>query len=176
MIPLFESLLLVAIICLSSAQSSQSYKYTVTPFCNSSFRLQVHPFHPLTPPSNITLDHPGALILNNNTHCSPQQSTLLSPSEAITNQNLRLERTSNSVLKFWNVETDALLFQINEILFVESKIIDGLLQTSVTTSNDRTAQKIFGLGQGNWSRGNGGAGGGCGEALPLLLASRGVSR
>ena len=164
-----NAVVLFAIICHSAQSISQNYEYLVTPFCNSSFRVQVRQIQPISPPSNVTLDHPGALILKNNEHCSPQQSTLVDPSESITNQNLRLERTSNNVIKFWNVKTDMLLFQIDEIVLTPSIIIPHLLQTSVTTSNDRTAQKIFGLGQGNWSQGNGGAGGGCGEFAPYFF-------
>lgn len=164
-----NAVVLFAIICHSAQSISQNFEYLVTPFCNSSFRLQVRPIQPISPPSNVTLDHPGALILKNNEHCSPQESTLVDPSESITNQNLRLERTSNNVIKFWNVKTDMLLFQIDEIVLTPSIIIPHLLQTSVTTSNDRTAQKIFGLGQGNWSQGNGGAGGGCGEFAPYFF-------
>lgn len=167
--PRVNAVVLFAIICHSAQSISQNYEYLVTPFCNSSFRVQVRQIQPISPPSNVTLDHPGALNLKNNEHCSPQQSTLVDPSESITNQNLRLERTSNNVIKFWNVKTDMLLFQIDEIVLTPSIIIPRLLQTSVTTSNDRTAQKIFGLGQGNWSQGNGGAGGGCGEFAPYFF-------
>ena len=133
--------------------------FTVTPFGDSSYRLQITPATPLEPPDNITLNLPGALIGKGSNVPYP-----IAKGDSMTNQNLRIIRTGDDVVQFFNVKSEKLLFQIDSVLFTPSTAINGLAYTTLTTSrkmNARAKQRIFGLGQGNWSRGNGGKGGGC---------------
>jgi alpha-D-xyloside xylohydrolase len=160
-------LLLGAISSLVSGQT-----FTVTPFGKSSYRLQITPATPLQPPDNITLNLPGALIGRGSSVPYP-----IAKGDSMTNQNLRIFRSRNDVVQFFNVKSEKLLFEIDSVTFKASNIIHGLASTTLTISrkmDSGSSQRIFGLGQGNWSTGNGGIGGGCAtgngteHVVPLL--------
>ena len=174
---MFVFLIYLVVAQLSTSVHSQTF--TVTPFGNSSFRLQITPKLPITPPNNVTTNLPGALIGNGTG--SPYA---IQPSESMTNENLRIVRTSNNIIQFFNVKSAKLLFAL-ELEFKKSTAVPGLLATSLTTSradsHAEQTENIYGLGQGNWSRGNGGIGGGCASGnntehiVPLLRNNQNVN-
>ena len=153
-------------------------KYIVTEFCDSSVRVQISSYNYVHPPSNITLDHPGALVMVNNEHCPKTKPNNLSLGASVTNNNLRVELSSNKVLSFWNVQTEGLLFQIDTVSIAPSTIIPGLVSTSVSTSHPKGSVRVYGLGQGGWtaSDGSGCAGGNDTEhVVPLLRNGQSVN-
>jgi alpha-D-xyloside xylohydrolase len=87
---------------------------------------------------------------------------LTSTSPSATNGNLKvtLDAASGS-LSFTNMATGATLLNSAEVEFGRSPSVPGLASASLSVTAGDKSEKLFGLGQGTWSRGNGGLGGGC---------------
>ena len=160
-------ILLVQTIAVAVAQTVM-----VTPFGDSSYRLQISPETPLKPPANVTQHLPGALIGQGSGPSYP-----LGLTDSVTNQNLRVVRTASNIVQIFNVKSQQLLFEIVNVQFVPSTAVPGLAATTLTTSRHEDSgsmEQIYGLGQGNWSLHNGGKGGGCASGkntehvVPLL--------
>ena len=101
-------ILLVQTIAVAVAQTVM-----VTPFGDSSYRLQISPETPLKPPANVTQHLPGALIGQGSGPSYP-----LGLTDSVTNQNLRVVRTASNIVQFFNVKSQQLLFEIVNVQFV----------------------------------------------------------
>lgn len=182
-----HAFILAILLCLTTLASAEQVvrgqqaaeiRYTVTGFCQNSLRVQISTNN-IKPGSNITLNHPGALLVTNNVLCPAQEAvTLTSRKNVHTHDNLRVELTDDQALKFWNVKTSGLLFQIDPVSFKPSAAIPGLVATSISTKHPAGDTRVYGLGQGGWtaSDGSGCAGGnGTEHIVPLLRNGQSVN-
>jgi alpha-D-xyloside xylohydrolase len=150
------SLLVFALVPVAAAANL----VTVTPWCDNSFRVSIAPDAPIPPPSGITPGLPGALT---DAHCVPGRArTLTLASPSATNGNLKVTLDASSgALSFSNAATGAELFHSSQVKFATSTAVPGLASALLSVAPGDKNERLFGLGQGNWSRGNGGTGGGC---------------
>ena len=102
---------------------------------------------------------PGALI---KTHCSPGAAVALEPATPVTSGNLQVVLTAAGALELSAADTGKTLFTATPSL--EPK--GSYLAASLTLQAGDATERIYGLGQGNWTR-EGGCPAGPQRVVPL---------
>ena len=139
------------------------YAVTVTPWCDNSLRLQVKPKAvPATVQASAAalakvlkaegLDElPGALIRD---HCGPGAAVPLVTAQPVTSGNLKVELLASGALALRTADSGKLLFVATPSL--QAKSGAAYLAASMVLAPGDATERIYGLGQGNWT-----AEGGC---------------
>ena len=117
----------------------------VTPWCKDSLRIQIRP----------TIEGAKELPISalTDTHCTPGPPHQLDKQNPIlANNNLQVAFTETGTLVFHRQDTDTLLFSLNATM-APSSVMPGkgfFAANATLTAGDKT-ERLYGLGQGNWT-------------------------
>jgi alpha-D-xyloside xylohydrolase len=101
--------------------------------------------------------------------CGPGASTTLASGSNEKNGNLEVTLSADGSLDFTRVDNGATLFSASISAFTPSKSVNvsGFSAVTMTTKPGNVEEKVFGLGQGNWTKEGGCASGGNQTQVPL---------
>uniref|UniRef100_A0A7S2FY80 Glycoside hydrolase family 31 protein n=1 Tax=Haptolina brevifila TaxID=156173 RepID=A0A7S2FY80_9EUKA len=168
---MINALLLLA----TTVTTAASHKVTFTPWCANSLRVHVTPSTPvdakllaLRTQLRKTLDAhqrselPTALIREN---CGPPAAAqTLAPGEATANGNLQATVGTDGRISFSAVDSGKTLFVATPSF---APADDGYLSANLSLAASDKEERVFGLGQGNWTS-EGGCPSGKQHVVPLL--------
>lgn len=156
--PTMTSQLLALITLTFGGLAAHGLSITITPWCVNSFRVQVGPTAPTSGHTAATAalnaklesygltDLPAALIND----CGPGAPFIPTPgSPAIANGNIAVSLSADGTLSFSNALTSAPLF--SAALTLGPGVLPPYLAGSVVTKAGFIEERLFGLGQGNWT-------------------------
>jgi hypothetical protein len=105
---------------------------------------------------------PFAALINK---CGPGKPTPLEAGGVLKNGNLQVALGSDGSLTFTNIDSKKTLFTAHASAFTTSTT-KGFMAANLTLAAGDTSEKIFGLGQGNWTKEGGCASGGTQYVVP----------
>lgn len=155
-IPLMVAITLTALL----SSPANANHITLTPYCDNSIRVTITP--PNLNATDIarftTVSNAGALVTN----CGPGRPTTAT---GVTNGNLEALVGPDGSIEFRRTDTGALLIKTEAVTFVSSTKYPGYYAADLVLSPQDSDERIYGLGQGNWTT-QGGAAGGCATGDP----------
>jgi alpha-D-xyloside xylohydrolase len=153
------------LVLLVATASAADPTVTVVPWCENSMRIMVTPaaeFPVGVDPPGGDPGEPFAALINK---CGPGAPSVLKVGGMATNGNLKVALGNDGALTFTNVDSKKTLFKASASAFATSKT-SGFMASNLTLVAGDSSEKIFGLGQGNWTKEGGCASGSTQYVVP----------
>jgi alpha-D-xyloside xylohydrolase len=144
-------LLMISSIMLGCIASPQ-LQVKVQPWCKDSLRVRIAPSSGMTSP-----ELPESALLDS---CTPGDVRTFPPhsQSSVTNGNLQIDQSQDGVLVFRRVDSGQVLFSAAASL-APSTISQGHWSANLSMQPGVKEERIYGLGQGEWTNGSGCASG-----------------